>query len=421
MFWRGHRPGGLRKKPTPSKGSECPMWHHKELIARTLWKAHTLWKREASGRRKGFSAQFTQIDQWLIHWLTDSPIHWAKNRVETVSHVTIWPLSASALAAGPGWARRAAAGSRGSGWGDAPRSQASRSDETLQTQRRGSPAGPENNADKKGHEGTIGMDLDLNWNTAEPLPEHTHKRLTRIKHILMFPELEAQPCTFFPPVSDEVEGFLGGFLLYFMGTHGNKIKVLTDQCGAFLWLACVMSSDSKCWSCGRGTMRGGFGRDWKYMCNICKPRTDGAMRPFTSCRGIIFKVFHDFIKAFCFWEVELFKIFCFYPTRNAPNANWQRTAGIWTPGGNKRTQIKVVMLRQRGWGTMQKGANDGSHQGVTVSHYDGSFLHALRRHEHILSVLRGEESLCVTQLLLQSGFVWPNISAHDDCTHLLLA
>lgn len=61
-------------------------------------------------------------------------------------------------------------------------------------------------------------------------------------------------------------------------------------------------------------------------------------------------------------------------------------------GGKKRTQIKVVMLRQRGRGTMQQGAHDGSHQGVTVSHYGGSFLHALRRHEHILSVLRGERS-----------------------------
>lgn len=70
--------------------------------------------------------------------------------------------------------------------------------------------------------------------------------MIRIKRILVFPELEAQACAFFPPVSDEVEGFLGGFLLYFMGTHGNKIKVLTDQYGAFLWLACVMSSYSKC-------------------------------------------------------------------------------------------------------------------------------------------------------------------------------
>lgn len=64
----------------------------------------------------------------------------------------------------------------------------------------------------------------------------------------------------------------------------------------------------------------------------------------------------------------------------------------WGRGGKKRTQIKVVMLRQRGRGTMQQGANDGSHQGVTVSHYGRSFLNALRRHEHILSVLRGERS-----------------------------
>lgn len=68
---------------------------------------------------------------------------------------------------------------------------------------------------------------------------------------------------------------------------------------------------------------------------------------------------------------------------------------------------------------IQKRSNDGSHQGVTVSHYGRSFLRGLQRHEHILSA-NCRESLCVTQFLLQPRLSARNISPHDDCTHLML-
>lgn len=203
-------------------------------------------------------------------------IHSGENRMETASRVTIWPLSVSALAAGPGWARRAAAGSRGSGWGDSPRSQAFHSDETLQTQRHGSPG--------KEHWGKIGMDRNINWNSAEPahaqLPDWhwANFHVDRVNQ-----DRRLRGALSFYPVSDEVEGFKGLFLPRFMGTHGSKIKVLTGQYIAFLWLA---SSDSKCWSSGRGTMRAGFGREgnYKWMCL----QTVGAMRLLTSYQFYLF-------------------------------------------------------------------------------------------------------------------------------------
>lgn len=77
----------------------------------------------------------------------------------------------------------------------------------------------------------------------------THRGPSGIEHMVMLPGWsesgaeEGEREDFPSPQFLMRWKLLKAFLLHFMGTHGNKIKVLTDQYRAFLWLA---SPDSKC-------------------------------------------------------------------------------------------------------------------------------------------------------------------------------